>query len=352
MSNIFNHNELSRPNGNWFALPCDLGKGDIVIISAPWDVTTSYKSGTSGAPEAVIKASAQIDLFDADLERAWEMKISGDKMDSITGLNEFRLFHSFHRVLAKDVIRHLENGGNVTDEDIDSRLVKINEASSMFNEMIYGAAHNILGRGKTAAVVGGDHSTPFGLIRAVAEKYPGVGILHFDAHADLRKAYEGFEYSHASIMYNVITKINGIARIVQVGVRDYCEDEAVFIAENDRIITFFDDDLARREYEGVNWATQCSDIINCLPQQVYISFDIDGLRPEFCPNTGTPVPGGLDFRQAAYLLRQLALSGRQIVGFDLCEVAPAHDDNEWDANVGARMLFKLCCCTTLTKAGM
>ncbi|MBQ8335468.1 MAG: arginase family protein, partial [Tidjanibacter sp.] len=83
-------------------------------------------------------------------------------------------------------------------------------------------------------------------------------------------------------------------------------------------------------------------MVECLPQKVYISFDIDGLAAENCPSTGTPVPGGLSFNQAVYLLDKVVRSGRKIVGFDLVEVAPANKDDEWDANVGARMLYKLC----------
>ena len=87
----------------------------------------------------------------------------------------------------------------------------------------------------------------------------------------------------------------------------------------------------------------CDRIIACLPEKAYVSFDIDGLAPEYCPHTGTPVPGGLSFAEAVYLLDRLTASGREVVGFDLCEVAPdPAGDDDWDANVGARMLYKLC----------
>jgi agmatinase len=87
------------------------------------------------------------------------------------------------------------------------------------------------------------------------------------------------------------------------------------------------------------WPAQINEIVDSLPDKVYISFDIDGLDPRFCPHTGTPVPGGLDFHQAVALIKAVALSGRRIIGFDLNEVAPGPDD--WDANVGARMLWQL-----------
>src|SRR6185437_1373919 len=91
-------------------------------------------------------------------------------------------------------------------------------------------------------------------------------------------------------------------------------------------------------------------IISELPQDVWISFDIDGLDPKLCPHTGTPVPGGLDFHEALYLIRELAESGRRIIGFDLNEVAPDPTGaNEWDANVAARLLYKLSAWTLVSQ---
>jgi agmatinase len=336
----FNPNELGRPNGNFFALPYDSGEGEIEIISVPWDVTTSYQSGTSGGPRAILNASIQIDLFDLDIDNVWEIKISN------TELNIHQL-NTANRSIAEQIIRHLENGGSVADKQIISLLNKVNQSSSLVNLMVYNAAKSILDNGKIAAVVGGEHSVPFGLIKAISEKYPGTGILHIDAHADLRRAYEGFTYSHASIMYNVINELNGISKLVQVAVRDFCEEEAKLSSNNDKITTFYDQYLKEQEYEGRTWKDQCAEIISHLPESVYISFDIDGLRPYLCPGTGTPVPGGLELEQATYLIKQIVVSGRRITGFDLSEVAPSVA-GEWDANVGARILFKLCCYTKMS----
>ena len=95
-----------------------------------------------------------------------------------------------------------------------------------------------------------------------------------------------------------------------------------------------------RQYEGESFKQVVDDIISHLPDNVYISFDIDGLDPKLCPNTGTPVPGGFEFNEVVFLLKQLAASGKKIIGFDLVEVAPGEDD--WNGNVGARLLYKLC----------
>ena len=192
-------------------------------------------------------------------------------------------------------------------------------------------------------LVGGDHSAPFGLLRALAERHAEFGILHIDAHADLRQKYEGFDFSHASIMHNALTHIPQAVRIVQAGVRDLCEDEYLLAQNNPRICMFDSYSIARRAFEGGTWAQTCGQIIDALPHRVYISFDIDGLSPDNCPHTGTPVPAGLSFGQAAYLLKRLNEAGRQIIGFDLCETAPS-PLAEWDAIVGARMLYKLCGC--------
>jgi agmatinase len=191
---------------------------------------------------------------------------------------------------------------------------------------------------------------PFGAIRAAAERHPGLGILHVDAHADLRVAYEGFRWSHASIMDNVLREVPGVARLVQVGIRDFSEDELRAIHRGDgRVVTHFDQQWQRRSFAGEPFDLLCREAVGPLPQQVWVSFDIDGLDPALCPHTGTPVPGGLSFAQVAHLLEVLAGSGRTIVGFDLVEVAPGPDgadsagsSAEWDAKVGASVVSKLC----------
>jgi agmatinase len=196
--------------------------------------------------------------------------------------------------------------------------------------------------GKKVCVLGGEHSTPLGLIEAMGDNYESFGILQIDAHADLRDAYEGFEQSHASIMFNAL-KIENLTHLVQVGIRDLCEDEVQVINEDDRITTFYDWDMKSEQFQGVSWHKICEEIINKLPQNVFISFDIDGLLPSLCPNTGTPVPGGLSFEQATYLLQMLADSKKNIIGFDLNEVAPGAD--EINVIVGARILMELLLCT-------
>jgi agmatinase len=143
-------------------------------------------------------------------------------------------------------------------------------------------------------------------------------------------------------MYNVLEQIPQVTQLVQVGIRDFCQDEAVYVATQDtRVNVFYDDVLFERKSHGEPWHGICQDIIRTLPTKVWISFDIDGLDPRFCPHTGTPVPGGLDFREALAIIRAVVESGRTIIGFDLNEVAPGPKGDEWDGNVGARLLYKM-----------
>jgi agmatinase len=195
-----------------------------------------------------------------------------------------------------------------------------------------------MSRGKQVAVIGGDHSTPLGYMQALAQRYPEFGILHIDAHADLREAYEGFQFSHASIMFNAL-RLPQISKLVQVGIRDLCHDEVDLIQQSQgRVSAYYDPALKQKLYAGTPWLDLCKQMVSELPSQVYISFDVDGLDPKLCPTTGTPVPGGLELEQAFCLFREVVQSGRQIIGFDVSEVGNA----EWDGNVGARAVYKLC----------
>ena len=179
------------------------------------------------------------------------------------------------------------------------------------------------------------------MIQALSEYYDSFGILHIDAHRDLRVAYEGFEYSHASVMYNVLRDFDSVTKLVQVGVRDFCDEEQKYAYLSDRVVSFEDMDMARNMFEGETWSTQCERVVNALPKDVYISFDIDGLQISYCPHTGTPVSGGMSFNQAVYLLEMVVRSGRRIIGFDMVEVVPSESDMT-DLVTGARILYKMC----------
>jgi agmatinase len=320
-------------------MPFTPEEAQLVLVSAPWGVTASYGGGQSYAPDAIIKASTQLDFYDPVSPDEWRKGIATAPIDYSIQDGD-----SLLRGDAQKVIKFLEEGGNFFDSSmLSTRRARVNMGSAETNCKIYEQTSEFLHKGKLVGLVGGDHSTPLGYIKALGERNPEMGILHIDAHADLREAYEGFRYSHASIMYNVLQEVEAVKRIVQVGVRDYCDDEVALVkASEGRVVQFDDYLLSRERFEGTTWAEQCRKIVELLPEKVYVSFDIDGLAAENCPGTGTPVTGGLSFNEALYLLEMVVRSGRRIIGFDLVEVAPSDRDGEWNANVGARMLFKMC----------
>ncbi len=312
----FDPDAAASEHSGIYGLPFTPDEAKVVIIPVPFEATTSYGGGTSRGPAAVFEASKQVDLFDHETGRPYEA--------GIAMLDIPRKIVSWNAKAKKLGRKHVRN---------------VNKISEAVNQWVYDEARALLHAGKMPVVLGGDHSVPFGAIRAYAERYPTMGILHLDAHADLRDAYEGFTYSHASIFHNVITKTH-IPKLVQVGVRDVGISEMQRIEEsNGRIRTFFDDQLAARKESGATFAELADEIVSELPADVYLSWDIDGLDPTLCPGTGTPVPGGLSWNEAIGLLRAIRRAKKRIVGLDLCEVAPG--ESEWDANVGARLLYKM-----------
>lgn len=326
----FDPDAAARPGSGIFGLPHTEAEAAVVLVPVPFAATVSYGTGAEDGPAAILAASRQVDLYDLEYGRIYEAGIHLRAADGA-----LRPLHERARQRAAAVI---ERGGG---EPGDADVAAVDAACVEVNERVHAATAAVLAAGRIPGILGGDHSVPFGSIRACAEQFPGLGILHVDAHADLRVAYEGFRWSHASIMDNVVREVPGVARLVQVGIRDFCEQELTSIRESGgRVLSHFDLDWQRRRFGGETFDRLCREAIDALPQHVYVSFDVDGLDPALCPNTGTPVPGGLQFAEAAHLIATLASSGRRIVGFDLVEVAPG--DDEWDANVAARLLYKLC----------
>lgn len=332
----FNPDDTGIANGNYFGFPFTVDESRLVLISVPWDVTVSYNDGTANAPQAIVDASVQVEIYDPHNPDAWRQGIATYPTDEWITVNSAEM-----RQVAQQVIEHIEQGGDTAQ--VQQQIDLVNRAGERLNEIVGRQAAELLDRGKLVGLVGGDHSTPLGLIRALSEHYPDFGILHIDAHCDLRDAYEGFEYSHASIMFNAL-KIPQVSRLTQVAVRDFSHDELLRAESDPRVIQFTDYSLKEDSFNGITWREHCDRIVSTLPERVYVSFDIDGLSREYCPSTGTPVPGGLNYNEAVYLLLSLRQSGRRIIGFDLTEVCPGERD-EWDANVGARVLYKLCSVT-------
>lgn len=316
-----------------FGVACSLKEADAVIIPVPWEVTVSSRSGTALGPESILKASQELGSIRHEYVGA---KKIGVAMLPIP--HEWKVLSDMLRQHTMGYIHALESGFESSLKK--SIIKKVDGYAYELKEEVKAKAKTYLKRGKMVGVLGGDHSVSLGLFEALGEFYDDFGVLQIDAHGGLHKAYQGFTYSHASIMHNVL-QLPHITKLVPVGLRNYSAEESeVLAAEEDRITPFFDRQLKRQRFQGVTWDETCQEIIAALPDRVYISFDIDGLDAKLCPSTGTPVPGGLEFEEVSCLLEQLVRAGKKIVGFDLCEVAPG-ENMDWDAQVGSRILYRL-----------
>lgn len=333
----YDPDSVGNPNNNIFGLPTTEEDAKLIIVPVPWEVTVSYGAGTARAPEAILKASLQVDLYDPDAPEGWRQGYYMRQPD-----RKILMKSDYLRKEAELYIDYISKGDDVHANQFMGKTLKdINEGGVYLNNWVYEQTKVLLANDKLVGLLGGDHSTPLGFMRAIAEKHGDFGILQIDAHCDLREAYEGLNYSHASIMYNALNEVAQLKRLIQVGIRDFSQGEWEYVKESkQRVITYFDKDIKCRQYEGDSWKNIVEEIVSKLPEKVYVSFDIDGLDRKLCPHTGTPVPGGFETEEVFYLLRKVLHSGREIIGFDLSEVGVS--DSDWNSNVGARVLFKLC----------
>lgn len=337
MSKDFNPNSAAQDDAGIFGLPFSAEESQIIIIPVPWEVTVSYGGGTAQGPEAVLEASMQVDLYHHDFPDLWKKGIYMDEIPT-----ELVKLSESLRPEAEKIIAAIEKGID-TSEDLGLKVSykAVNQGCEKMITWVKERCSFWKNQGKVVGLLGGDHSTPLGYLQYLGEQHDEYGVLVLDAHYDLRNAYEGFKYSHASIFYNSLEMVPQITKLIQVGIRDYCEEEKNYaISQGKRVHTFFDRDVRKGQYTGKTWDQICKEIVSALPQRVYVSVDIDGFDPKLCPNTGTPVAGGLEYEEGMHLFNVLKASGKEIIGFDLNEVSPG--DTDWDGNVGARVLFHLC----------
>ena len=313
----FDPNNSAPQGSGLFALPYTVDDATIVIVPVPWDATSSQGRMSSGAPDAVSAASMYVELFDPRFGSIYRKGIAMDAVnDEICALNVTAV--GLQECAAFDGIR-------------------LDRACERLNEIVRIQVADHLHAGKQVGLLGGDHSVSYGAIEAHLAKYPDLGILQIDAHCDLRNAFDGITYSHASIMYNVLEKL-GAPKLIQAGIRGLCDFEAQYLEQSDRVRTFFDFEIQDLRARGTSWASVCDKIIAELPCAVYVSLDVDGLDPASCPHTGTPVPGGLSYNDVLSLLHQVVASGRKVIGFDLVEVGA----DGFDASIAAHLLYQLC----------
>ena len=310
----------------------------LVLLAVPWSVTASFGDGAERGSELIASASSQMDFFSSEEDDIRDKGIYFQKAE--------QWVHDLNQRTRKEALPIIQLEEKAPGDFPSALVDKINEACTQMRDWVFQESQNIHETGKLFGLVGGDHSVSEGAIQYFSKVYKGdFGLLHIDAHADLRKAYQGFKHSHASVMYNVM-KGNGEpvpAVLTQVGVRDYSKEEFLLIQSNKNIHTFFDSQIKSQLFEGQTWQSIVERIVETLPEQVYISLDVDGLHPHLFPHTGTPVPGGLSFEQTCYLLLKLKQSSKKLIGFDLVEVAgPSSDSHLLDGQNAARLLYKLC----------
>ena len=329
---MYNPSDVGK-KGSIFGLPYNLEEAQLVLIPVHLDVTVSYGQGTSQAPDIILEESSQLDLSLLSVNNPWEFRMA--MYDRVVKKSQ----NEIHRGRAINVIDSLEAG----KEPESDQIGYVNDFCESIHEKIKELSASLLDLNKIVAVVGGDHSSPLGLIRALSERNE-FGILQVDAHMDLRDSYEEFTFSHASIMQNAL-KEYGVKSLTQVGIRDFCGEEENYCKHSVKPVhTFYDEKIYRDKLNGINWKSQVENIVKTLPENVYISFDMDGLEPSLCPNTGTPVAGGLQFNEAVYLIEEVVRSGRKLIGFDVCETG----SHSWDANVASRIIYRISVLTAVS----
>ncbi|MES2882234.1 MAG: arginase family protein, partial [Bacteroidota bacterium] len=264
----FDPNSAGNPNNNIFGLPFTEDEARLIILPVPWEVTVSFGSGTARAPEQIMKASLQVDLFDAEAPDAWKEGFFMRETD-----RKVLMKSDYLRKEAELYIDYISQGEDVEKNNFMCKARReVNEGSHFLNNWVYYQTRDLLNQGKLVCLLGGDHSTPLGFMKAIAEKHGEFGILQIDAHCDLRKGYEGFEYSHASIMYNVLQEVPQMTKLLQVGIRDLSEGEFAILKEQpERISIYFHKDIRCRQFEGESFKQIVEEMISHLPQKIYIS---------------------------------------------------------------------------------
>lgn len=321
-----------------FGLPHTREDAAIVLIPVPWEATVSYRGGTALGPAAIRQASAQVDLHDLRFGPVYEAGIFMEDADEPLAV--------LGRQTRDVAVPAIEAGGLGPNDGSLKECIDV--ACAKMNAHVRSRVDAALREGKLPGVVGGEHSVSYGSIAACSDRFGDIGVLHIDAHLDLRESFEGFAWSHASVMHNVLRDRPGVKKLTSVGIRDAGGRELALAEQyGSRCSIFTGPALFDGRAAGETIDSQLQRIVDTLPEQIYISLDIDGLDPSLCPHTGTPVPGGLGFAEVSRLLELASQGGRRIVGFDLVEVAPGPGSMEgtapeWDANVGARLLYRLC----------
>lgn len=256
----------------------------IVLIPVPYDGTSTWGKGADKGPAAFLEASENMELYDIETDS---------------------------EVYAQGI--------HVTEDIIENATPE-----AMVNA-VHKNVKDYIKRNKFVTLFGGEHSISIGSIRAFNECFDNLSVLHIDAHADLRKSYEGTKYNHACAVHEASQNTN----LVQVGIRSMDAIEKTFMDEER---TFFAHDMVDDEY----WMDK---VIEALTDTVFITFDLDALDPSIMPSTGTPEPGGLLWYETLAFLKQV-FEEKNVVGFDLVELCP--NETEKSSNfLAAKLYYKM-----------
>ena len=248
-------------------------KAQVHVIPAPMETTVCYGGGTARAPRAILEASRQLDDFDG---RRWPTDLA---------------------IHTQPFVKPAAGKGSPTERWLAG---------------IEKAVAKALRCGALPAVLGGEHTATLGSARALKAAGANVGFIHFDAHADLRDVYKGTKLSHAC----VLRRVHELGfPLVQLATRAVSREEADYRAENEKTIRAYDARFLAAGKLPKKW------IPKNFPKKVFITFDLDAFDPAVIPATGTPVPGGIGWREALKLIDDVA-AARKIVGFDVVELAP------------------------------
>lgn len=267
----------------------------ITIVSAPYEHTVSYGGGAAYGPEAIIEASSQVEFYDDEFDNELCFDLGIATLEPIN-----------------------------FEDKVDGDAL----------DLIYNQVKELLDLGKFVVTLGGEHTISTAPIKAHFEKYPNMSVLQFDAHSDLRHSYQDSLYSHASIMARVAEFVP-TKHITQVGIRAQCIEESQFIKEN-HINTFYASGIRNAKY-GENWVKS---LVDTLQKEVYITFDVDAFDPSIMPTTGTPEPDGLIYSDALNIFKEIRKQGKQIIGFDIVELAPVEGIHHTNLTV-ARLIYKM-----------
>lgn len=256
----------------------------IVLIPVPYDGTSTWQKGADKGPDAFLEASENMELF--DIETRTEVYKQG--------------------VYLADA---------VTEDASPETMV----------DAVHSVTKNYINKNKFVTVFGGEHSVSIGTIRAFNECFDNLTVLHIDAHADLRKSYEGSSCNHACAVYEASQTTN----LVQVGIRSMDAKELT-VMDEDKV--FFAHDMALDD----NWMDNAIDV---MTDNVFITFDLDAIDPSLLPSTGTPEPGGLFWYETLEFLRRV-FDEKNVVGFDIVELCPNPNDKSSDF-LAAKLYYKM-----------